>query len=1570
MSLAKISTIATPERVSRVKNIIALYAKAVCMERIKAEFVEPINVAMSEWAAMVDIDFWAVYKDEAAQCQVETDGDSNSESIKYQPGQTAVFNRDEYDAMLYPMVRQEFIDEAREAWDKELVDAETQLAEYEEQLKKRGIPKEERQELKFKAGDKRDKIRSLRNALRTLGQKNLPQDFDDAIDRRLDEAFKASGGRIPARYQEVLLLNLEQWVTKNTTAYEFYPTPPDVVEQMIDLAEMQPGMSVLEPSAGKGNIADAIRRRHPDTSIDVVEQDETLQKILRLKGYRLVGSNFMDFAITGRDDRNRPVFDENAKYDRIIMNPPFDRGTDIVHVMRAYKLLAPGGRLVTITGSRAVTNTQAQDAVTFFLFIKEHGTFEVIPKEVFNRQIERGIDIDVALIVLNKPLEEKEAARGVESVEVGDVVTDVRTVKHYMVDSVKGKTVKLVRVDKAGDTRTETLPLPEQFALVPSGEAEKLIEQAKRTKLPDRPLPSDFVRRIAKIITARPELTVTPKSNHIPDKFLPQLKEHQQDGVNVAVESLDAIGGFLNADGTGAGKTRQILMTAYLYEQKYGKPAMIFTETDSIIQTGFFPEAQRIGFVTPDLVTEKKQRIPKRPKNYSGLYDGPSVDVVRFDRKNWVLRPGINLGTYNDLSFWRGKGEEINRLEDELATKRAEQQKMDREYSDKRIALKIALNNEFPKGRDGKRKPKGYKAALDAGLAKLREDQREELIYEQVIESEDALFDAKKRGMSEFVKDASIVLYDEAHNIKNIGGVGKTNVRRAELAQIITNDAARIFYATATPSDKPGDIFYLQRAGLFESEDQFKRIMDRVGYWWDEPVFNKRGKMVRRGEWKVDQLKQENTKLIADEIAAIYDRLTEDGHMIKREVAVDTTETGNSFPPQMIDVDVPAHVETLMEDIEENLTIHYDDGRVFKNRANILGRQKEELEPHKLPEAIRIAEEHLMQGYSIVFFVETVMEGDEPRDATGMPKPGSAEVLKKHFAEKYGEDSVGVIVGTANAYEKYRRVENMNDFQAGDRRIIIATIGSGGTGVNLDDTIGNAPRCTIFVTAPISAIKAVQAWGRTLRTNTQSRAKVFFLFAAKVPVEQWLKNVIATKLTMLGASVKGSVSILDFATMERIEASGEVAAEQAADQKTDAEKYRRHSLYYKRVVFGWEMPSRAPYYVRQKKDRFSLTARIGAQTLAQINVFADEYAGFIREHGLQRKSDKYDGSYYERVFDDKDTESFDAVWNAMLNLVKLENINFQPSAKQTFNVDDKVKVLIDVAEADTVAGTPGTITKVRVREHEDDDGRKVSVYFYDAKFPKGIAKQLPASAYQYADDSSANFFDADDESRGSEPVKYTSLNDGATRRRKTKPAAPPPRQKRKSRTVRMLRLAPIWKKWLGRKVESQFSAWVYGEEGIGKSTWALLFAPVLAANGPVDYITSERATEKTERHAERLGIRMHKISIARIRTIEELHEHLKQSRSRFIIIDSWTKIKKPRNFDLLDELLEKYPEHSFVFLVHARENGRTYAGRNEDSHDCDIVVKIVPEDDDTSVAIATKNRFHRRNQRFTFKLGR
>ncbi len=122
----------------------------------------------------------------------------------------------------------------------------------------------------------------------------------------------------------------------------YFPTPAAIVGKMIELADINKKHLILEPSAGQGHIADEICKRlklHTH-EIMVCETLPENRHILEEKGYVVEHLDFLEFFCLCDHD--------NIRFDRILMNPPFEQQADISHVTAAYSLLAPGGILVTI----------------------------------------------------------------------------------------------------------------------------------------------------------------------------------------------------------------------------------------------------------------------------------------------------------------------------------------------------------------------------------------------------------------------------------------------------------------------------------------------------------------------------------------------------------------------------------------------------------------------------------------------------------------------------------------------------------------------------------------------------------------------------------------------------------------------------------------------------------------------------------------------------------------------------------------------------------------------------------------------------------------------------------------------------------------------------------------------------------------------------------------------------------------------------------------------------------------------------------------------------------------------
>jgi phospholipid N-methyltransferase len=159
---------------------------------------------------------------------------------------------------------------------------------------------------------------------------------------------------------------------RNVDIEGFFPTPDAVIDMMLAAADMHDGQTVLEPSAGIGSICDRVKQAFPHTDLDAVELRDSLARILVAKGHAVVGRDFTAWNGNGR------------QYDRVLMNPLFEKGADMAHVRQAFNHVKPGGRLVAIM-SNGFRFRQTSRATGFRAWPEEmDGDVTNLPEDAFN----------------------------------------------------------------------------------------------------------------------------------------------------------------------------------------------------------------------------------------------------------------------------------------------------------------------------------------------------------------------------------------------------------------------------------------------------------------------------------------------------------------------------------------------------------------------------------------------------------------------------------------------------------------------------------------------------------------------------------------------------------------------------------------------------------------------------------------------------------------------------------------------------------------------------------------------------------------------------------------------------------------------------------------------------------------------------------------------------------------------------------------------------------------------------------------------------------------------------------
>jgi len=120
-------------------------------------------------------------------------------------------------------------------------------------------------------------------------------------------------------------------------SHQFYPTPDSIGMIAAEMAQINPGDLVLEPSAGQGDLAAHL----PKERTVCVEISALHCDILKARGFNVIKADFTEWAKTA------------PKFDVVVANPPYSEGRWQHHLQCAYGLLKQNGRLVAVLPASA-----------------------------------------------------------------------------------------------------------------------------------------------------------------------------------------------------------------------------------------------------------------------------------------------------------------------------------------------------------------------------------------------------------------------------------------------------------------------------------------------------------------------------------------------------------------------------------------------------------------------------------------------------------------------------------------------------------------------------------------------------------------------------------------------------------------------------------------------------------------------------------------------------------------------------------------------------------------------------------------------------------------------------------------------------------------------------------------------------------------------------------------------------------------------------------------------------------------------------------------------------------------
>ena len=233
-----------------------------------------------------------------------------------------------------------------------------------------------------------DVIEILKGAEADGNKLRITQRLDRAMYQKVNKTIAGLGGKWSAREKaHIFEKDIEEIIGEVCASgeykdiksdFQFFPTPAELAKKVVALAEIRDGERCLEPSAGRGAIAQFM------PGCDCIELNPDNAAYLREHGFNVVHDDFM-------------TFEPKKEYDVIVMNPPFNKGQAVRHVTKAIQMAK---RCVVAITDFGIKFRNDKSTAEFRELVKSHGgTIEPVEEGAFK---ESGTMIKTCIITVRK----------------------------------------------------------------------------------------------------------------------------------------------------------------------------------------------------------------------------------------------------------------------------------------------------------------------------------------------------------------------------------------------------------------------------------------------------------------------------------------------------------------------------------------------------------------------------------------------------------------------------------------------------------------------------------------------------------------------------------------------------------------------------------------------------------------------------------------------------------------------------------------------------------------------------------------------------------------------------------------------------------------------------------------------------------------------------------------------------------------------------------------------------------------------------------------------------------------
>jgi hypothetical protein len=396
-------------------------------------------------------------------------------------------------------------------------------------------------------------------------------------------------------------------------------------------------------------------------------------------------------------------------------------------------------------------------------------------------------------------------------------------------------------------------------------------------------------------------------------------------------------------------------------------------------------------------------------------------------------------------------------------------------------------------------------------------------------------------------EDSDVIIFDEAHAIKNLAGSGSEQAKKAQ--EWILKTKFPIF-STATPFENPTQTAYLLNTGIFDSfNGDYKQFALAYGA---TPSRDSGGNIVRT-IWFPTKTNEQ------DQIAA-RNFFRKEGIFTARKTRLPASQVDSRLVPIKGDEEWTNTYNAFAAEAEAQKGSLDGTEKMW-----IINYKKRLLEASKIKNAISEARRALSAGRWPIIFVETKAErsidiqeqlrlqeqfkrakaiaertgGEKPKrsdyqgllsdgiinvleatmeriDTTVISIPSAEDVIKNEI----GANDVAIFTGSVT---DARAQKNLELWRGDKPMVLVATMAKGGTGLSLHDKTGTHPTTQINVNLPWTASQVEQVSLRSARYGLRGKAQMMWLFADNIPFERELATRVGGRMRDMGALVQGEV---------------------------------------------------------------------------------------------------------------------------------------------------------------------------------------------------------------------------------------------------------------------------------------------------------------------------------------------------------------------------------------------------------------------------------------------------------------